>query len=334
MLTFSRFVPAPENRSALMALDHLATCLCSGLHQRLIAPLFVHGPPGTGKTHLMTALAEAVARRGSARTITLLGAADFQQQASDQETHPLLDCKQCDLLIIEDLQMLRVSENAATSVFEALVEVLDYRHARQQPSVLTANAGPAEIRHFPPRLVSRLAAGLVVRIEPLQYASRLLFLQEMAQRRQLAARSEVLDWLARNLTGGGRQLEGALNQLAVLSSMQQRLPDIADIEIHFREQASAARPTVERIAERVGHCYRIQARHLQSRRRYQSVLLPRQVGMYLARQLTDLSLQEIGRFFGGRDHSTVLHACRKIERQLEADVSLSGTVNQLRADLK
>src|SRR5262249_27789262 len=115
--------------------------------------------------------------------------------------------------------------------------------------------------------------------------------------------------------------------------LRSRPLDVDTVAEHFRDQADAARPTVERIARRVGACFRVDVRQLQSRSRYRNVLLPRQVGMYLARQMTDLSLDQIGAYFGGRDHSTVLHACRKVEDALGRDAVLSGAVRQLQADL-
>lgn len=109
--------------------------------------------------------------------------------------------------------------------------------------------------------------------------------------------------------------------------------DIAFVAAHFNEQGASSGPTIDGIAQRVGRYFRVEPRHLQSRRRHQSILLPRQVGMYLTRKLTDLSLARIGEYFGGRDHSTVLHACRKIEEALASDAVLSGAVRQLQADL-
>src|SRR5262249_21158406 len=109
--------------------------------------------------------------------------------------------------------------------------------------------------------------------------------------------------------------------------------DVATVAEHFREQADAGRPTIDRIARRVGSYFHVDPRRLQSKRRHQSVVLPRQVCMYLARQLTSLSLEAIGGYFGGRDHSTVLHACRKVEEALDSDAVLGGTVRQLHADL-
>jgi chromosomal replication initiator protein len=170
----------------------------------------------------------------------------------------------------------------------------------------------------------------------------LAILQDKAQRRQLAVSHLVLAWLAEHLTGGGRQLEGAIARLETLARLHESTPqahpaawplDVSTIAMYFQEQVEAARPTVERIAQRVGGYFRVEPRQLQSPQRSRQVLLPRQVGMYLARQLTGLSLEQIGAYFGGRDHSTVLHACRKVEQALGQDIVLSGAVRQLHADL-
>jgi chromosomal replication initiator protein len=121
--------------------------------------------------------------------------------------------------------------------------------------------------------------------------------------------------------------------LEELVRLRDRLPDRETVATHFQAEADASRLTVERIAERVSRYYRIDRRQLRSRQRSRSALVPRQVGMYLARRLTALSLEQIGAYFGGRDHSTVLHACRKIDRALGQDPTLSGAVRHLQADL-
>jgi chromosomal replication initiator protein len=143
----------------------------------------------------------------------------------------------------------------------------------------------------------------------------------------------VLDWLADHVAGSVRQLEGAWARLEALVKLHGAAPTVEEVTEHFRTEAEARRPTMERIAQRVSGYFQVEPRHLRSRRRSRDALVPRQVSMYLARQLTGLSLQQIGAFFGGRDHTTVLHACRKVEQALVHDVALSGAVRQLHADL-
>jgi chromosomal replication initiator protein len=228
--------------------------------------------------------------------------------------------------VVEDLQHL-TGRGA-----EALVGLLDYVLPRGTRVLLTALVGPGHLE-LPARLTSRLAGGLVVGLEALQAPSRLALLSDLAARRPLSLTPEVLAWLAEHLTGGGRQLEGALHRLQTVSRLHGDRLDVATVAALFREQAEAARPTVEAVAEQVGRHFRVEPRQLRSDRRSRGVLLPRQVGMYLARQLTGLSLEQIGRYFGGRDHSTVLHACRKVEQSLAHDAALRGAVKELHAAL-
>jgi chromosomal replication initiator protein len=189
------------------------------------------------------------------------------------------------------------------------------------------------LTRLPERLTSRLACGLVVGLEPLAVASRLAFLEDRARRRRLCVGPDVLAWLAEHVSGSARQLDGALKRLATLAELHGEPPDVTAVAEAFRTDADAARPSVERIIERVGRYFRVEPGEVCSRRRGRNALLPRQVGMYLARALTPLSLEQIGAHFGGRDHSTVLHACRKVEQALAGDTVLSGAVRQLHADL-
>ena len=324
-MTFASFLPLPENRSGLLAVRRLAARLGRrglGAGQ----PLYLHGPAGTGKTHLVSALVRKVTIRAPELVITVLSAGDLAAGIGDEESNPLAAARQSDLVIVEDLQFL------AARAAEPLAGLVDDLGRRRLPMLVTASTGPQGLE-WPARLSNRLARGLVVGMEPLGLRSRRALLEERARQRQLTLPPEVLDWLAEHVTGGGRQLAGALTRLATLARLHARPLDVAAVAEHFREEASAAAPTVERIAERVGGHFQVEPRQLLSSRRSRDVLLPRQVGMYLARQLTRLSLEQIGAYFGGRDHSTVRHACRKVEQALAADASLSGTIRQLQAGL-
>jgi chromosomal replication initiator protein len=213
---------------------------------------------------------------------------------------------------------------------EILVRIIDERLARGLQIACTATAGPAQLTHLSARLTSRLAGGLVVGLTLLAQTSRLAFLQDRIERRQLPIGRDVLVWLAERLSGSCRQLEGAVARLETLVRLNDRLPDRRVVAEHFRVEVEAGRPTVERIAERVGRHFQVDPRVLQSRRRSRGALVPRQIAMALARRLTPLSLAQIGAYFGGRDHSTVLHACRKVESG--RDVALSGALRQLHAE--
>jgi chromosomal replication initiator protein len=180
-------------------------------------------------------------------------------------------------------------------------------------------------------LTSRLASGLVVGLEPLSLASRLLLLQAFTARQGLNVAEPALGWLAEHVTGSVRQLEGAVVRLETLARLQPAPLDVPTLAEQF--DADIQRPTVERIVARVGHYFDVEPRKLQGPGRSPTAVLPRQISMYLTHKLTKLSLRQIGDYFGGRDHTTVLHACRKVEEALESDLHVSGAVRQLHADL-
>jgi chromosomal replication initiator protein len=328
--SFADFVVAPGNRAALAAVQDTTAAVQAGHLAELPNPLFLHGPSGTGKSHLVRALIREVTHRSPAIVNVLESGSLGRVYSETEHDETFAHARDCDLLAVEDLQYL------PACWWQVLVQLLDHRLAHGQAVLLTASVGPQHLacrgEQFPNRLVSRLAAGLVVGLQPLQARGRRLLLEHQAGRRHLRLSEDVLSWLAEHLSGA-RQLEGAMNQLQELACRRSLPLDVDVVSRHMRDQAEAGRPTVERIALRVSGYFRVEARQLQSRRRYRNVLLPRQIGMYLARQLTGLSLEQIGAYFGGRDHTTVLHACRKVAECLTDDATLSGAVQQIRAGL-
>ena len=326
MPTFADWITLPENRSAREAVERVANCVASGAARRALNPLFLHGPPGTGKSHLASVLVDHVTQSAPDRVVALRSAGDLDRHDEDA-TKEWAEVRRADLIVLEDLQ--RLPARAA----EMLVQLVDRALARQQQLLLTAHRGPALLTELPVRLTSRLAQGLIVELLPLSPDGRRTFLRYRASARGLTVESGVLDWMAGHLPGSGRALDGALTRLEALARLHNRAPALDEVVELFRDEAEARRPTMERIARQVGAYFRVKPDQLQTRRRSRDALLPRQVGMYLARRLTDLSLQQVGAWFGGRDHSTVLHACRKVEQALGQDAALSGAVRQLLADL-
>jgi len=331
MNTFTHWIETPENLPATKAIRRVSQCLRGRRKRREINPLFLHGPAGIGKTHLVSALVAEVAGECPDVVAAVLTASDFnlalRPDADPDRPQLLQDAHRADLLVLEDLQHL----DARSS--EALVGVLDDRQRRQLQMVFTATSGPGQLRELPARLTSRLAAGLVVGLPALSPQGRRDLLRQLARRREARATDEVLDWVADHVGGSVRQLEGALGRLETLARMNGRPATPEEAESAFQEDADARRLTVERIAQRVSRQFQLDPRRLKERDRSRRVLLPRQVSMYLARKLTRLSLEQIGEFFGGRDHSTVLHACRKVEQALGHDAALRGAVQELHAAL-
>ncbi len=326
-LTFATLVSVPENRSALIAAQTHGGWHGSGRSRRRDGPnpLFLHGPVGSGKTHLASALADKWIRCEPTGVVTMLAAADWNALAAHEPPESdtvFYAVRHSDVFVLEDLQHL--SPTGAVALVRIVDELLD----RGVALVFTATVGPRRLG-FSERLTSRLAGGLVVGLESLQAPSRLAVLQDKAQRRQLAASQAVLAWLAEHMRGG-RQLDGAIVRLETLTR-ESRLPlNLESVANHFEQ---IPKPSLERIAQKVGAFFGIDLRQLRSARRRRHILLPRQICMYLARQLSGLTLEKIGAYFGGRDHTTVLHACRKVERDMRSDVVFSGSVRQLYLDL-
>lgn len=331
MTTFARWIPLPENESAQLAVQRIAQNVGQSDKQREINPLFLHGPSGTGKSHLASALITEVTQlRPDAIALSLVAGdlhRSFQDEEDGKRSVILQDARNTDVLVVEDLQ--HVSEAA----IPPLTNLIDYRLARQRQMVFTALHGPANLSQLPSRLTSRFAQGLVLGLSTLSPESRKTFLTQRAEQREIFIIDGILHWLAEHVGGSARELEGALSRLELLMEIEGPNIDVNAVAVAFQEDADLRKPTVDRIALRVSKYFKLSSKQLRDRSRAHHVLLPRQVSMYLARELTELSLKQIGDYFGGRDHSTVLHACRKVETALQKDVSLSGVVRQLQADL-
>ncbi len=326
MQTFASWVLLPENRSARIAIERVAQAVCRRKPRFTHNPLFLHGPAGTGKTHLVNALLAHVTQTVPDLVVTTLAAREFVPPGV-APTGAAEGIRAADLVIVEDLQHL------AAAATETFVQLVDQCRSREQQLVVTASVGPAQLGQLSGRLSTRLSAGLVVRLLPLSPPSRLAFLRDRLERQGQTVALGVLEWLANHLPGSTRQLEAALGKLETLGRLSGAALTPDALAEHFQADLDARRLTVETIAQRVGRYFRVEPKQMRARGRAHDALVPRQVGMYLARRLTPLSLQEIGSFFGGRDHSTVLHACRKVEEALTHDAALSGAVHQLQADL-
>ncbi len=327
------WVLLPENRAAYAAVQAVAERVAGAMPRRAQHLLFLHGPPGCGKSHLVSGLVAEVTRKAAGSVVAVLPAQSFfqpERAGSDNDgagEAPAAAARRADLVVVEDVQHLPV--RAAESV----AALVDHCVARGRQFVATATEGPGRLTHLPARLTSRLAAGLVIGILPLTPAGRAAFLGQCLARRGLTAPSDVVAWLVRHGSGSARQLEGAVARVETVARLRGRPPSLEDLVDIFREESAGRDLTVERIARHVGSYFQVALGSLKSRRRSRDALLPRQVGMYLARRLTGLSLGQIGAYFGGRDHTTVLHACRKVEEALNQDAGLNGVVRQLMAEV-
>lgn len=311
----ARLLVLPENRPAVLATRRVGRALLAG--GRVEPLLTLHGPPGTGKTLVCQALLRRVGRSMSAVTAASVAARDL---GDDPGGDP-------DLLIVEDIQHLT---DAGVRLLPGL---LDRRLGRRLPTVVTARRGPARLTQWPWRVTDRLAGGLVVGLGALGQQSRLQLAAELLHRRGLRVTEAVVGWVAGQADGGSaRGVIGAVNRLAAVGREVPPPVDLPDV-LRLLPASESDETPVGRILKRVAGHFAVPARGLLRRDRKRQTLWPRQVAIYLARRLTGLPLTQLGRAFGGLDAATVLHACRRVQADVEADPETARLVGGLEAEL-
>jgi len=337
--SFDSFVEGAANRVALAAARSIAEAGTGALR---FNPLFIHASVGLGKTHLLQAIAAASIARTSladsklVRTVYLTAEYFMWRFASAIRDNSTLAFKEqlraIDLLIIDDMQFLQ-GKSIQNEFCHLLNSLLD--SARQ--IVVAADRPPTELESLDVRVRSRLSCGVALEMGAPDYAMRLEILRRRYKAVQqenpaVQIRDEVLSYIAQTISGSGRDLEGAFNQVLFRHSFE---PDISpsridDILEHLTRAGEARRIRIEDIQRFVARHYNISKQDMLSNRRTRAIVGPRQVAMYLSKKLTARSLPEIGRSFGGRDHTTVLHAVRTIEGKMGTDQKLTQELELLK----
>ena len=302
-------------------------------------PLFLYGGVGLGKTHLMHAIAWAIqnGEGGVERHVTYMSAETFMYRfinaLRNQSTMQFKESlRSVDVLMIDDLQFLIGKDNTQEEFFHTFNALVD---AGKQ-IVVSADKSPSDLSGLEDRLRTRLGCGMVADIHATTYELRISILQAKAQTAEVEVPSRVLEFLAHKITSNVRELEGALNRLIAHANLFGRPVTLESAQevLHDILRAHDRRVTIEEIQRKVAEHYNIRLTDMSSARRARNVARPRQVAMYLAKQLTSRSLPEIGRRFGNRDHTTVMHAVSRVAELMQADVSFAEDVELLRRMLE
>lgn len=301
-------------------------------------PLFLYGGVGLGKTHLMHAIAhELQARRPDLRVLYLSAEQFMYRFVQALRERQIMDFKELfrsvDVLMVDDVQFIAGKDSTQEEFFHTFNALVD---ANKQ-IVISADRAPGEIKDMEDRIKSRLQCGLVVDLHPTDYELRLGILQQKAdfyrsQYRGLVLADGVLEFLAHRITTNVRVLEGALTRLFAFASLVGReiTLDLAQDCLADILRSSDRKLSIEEIQRKVAEHYNVRLSDLIGPKRLRSIARPRQVAMYLSKQLTPRSLPEIGRRFGGRDHTTIMHGVRKIEELMTTDSQLADDLQLLR----
>lgn len=326
-LTFENFVVGKPNELAYTAAMRIAESDTVAFN-----PLFLYGGVGLGKTHLMHAIAWSIKARNKKRTIAYMSAEKFMYQFIRSVRYKdMMSFKEqfrsVDVLMIDDIQFICGKESTQEEFFHTFNALVDNNHQ----VIVSADKSPSDLEGMEDRLKSRLGWGLVADIHPTTYELRLGILQSKAARASVKIPDKVLEFVAHKITASVRELEGALNRIiasAVFIGKEITVDSAREVLADLL-RASEKRVSVEEIQKKVATQYGIKLSDMFSSKRSRQVALPRQIAMYLCKKLTTMSLPEIGKNFGGKDHSTVLHAVKKIQDAMDSDVELSEDVKLL-----
>ncbi len=326
--TFNTFVIGKNNQFACAAAK--AVIQSPGVTYN---PLFIYGNTGLGKTHLMQAIGHGVKEQDRKKKVVYLSCEEFTNlmiEAIQKGTMPAFRARfrKVDILMVDDVQFLAKKEQTQEEFFNTFNAL--YNEHKQ--IVLSSDFQPKDLMNLQQRLVSRFEWGLVTDIQPPSYETRVSILNKKCELSNLHIPEEVIYFLSENIVDNVRQMEGALNRVYTYSRLVGKTLTV-DLTREFLKDLikteKTKRITVDQIQNQVVKFYNITLIQLQGPKRLKNYALPRQVAMYLSRSLTDLSLPEIGMAFGGRDHTTVLHAYRKIEGQIQSDKRLRQEVDSL-----
>jgi len=335
--TFDNFVVGKPNELAHAAARRVAESQVGPNRSVPFNPLFLYGGVGLGKTHLMHAIAWHIRTHDPKRRVIYLSAEKFMYQfiraLRFKDTMAFkAQFRSVDVLMIDDVQFISGKDTTQEEFFHTFNALVD----QNRQIIISADKSPTDLEGMEERMRSRLGWGLVADVHPTTYELRLGILQSKAENSRATVPAKVLEFLAHRITSNVRELEGALNRIYAHTQLIGREVTLESSQevLHDLLRANDRRVTIDEIQKRVAEHYNIRLADMHSARRARAVARPRQVAMYLCKQLTPRSLPEIGRKFGGRDHTTVMHAVRKIEELRASDRVMAEDIELLRRMLE
>jgi chromosomal replication initiator protein len=330
--TFDTFVVGSNNTFA-----HGAATAVAQAPGKSYNPLFLYGGVGLGKTHLLHAIGQFVAAHKKNARVAYVSSEKFTNEFIDAIQNNQLvrfrkKYRQTDVLLIDDIQFLAGKER----IQEEFFHTFNALHESHKQLVLTCDRPATEIQNLEHRLISRFEWGLVTDMQPPDVETRLAILKKKAQLMSVQLPDEIINFLAQRIRTNIRRLEGALIRVASYASLTGKKLSIEMVEGLLREvlhEEGRYTINIDVIQKRVAEHFDIRLADMTSKRRPENIAFPRQIAMFLARQMTDSSLNTIGEAFGGRDHGTVLHACRLVKDRMEVDAHVRQIVNYLEKQL-
>src|ERR1035441_8308182 len=330
--TFDTFVVGNNNNFAYAAA--LAVAQAPG---KSYNPLFVYGGVGLGKTHLLHAIGQHASNARKSARVAYVSSEKFTNEYIDgiqnnQLAKSRKKYRQTDVLLIDDIQFLAGKER----IQEEFFHTFNALHEAHKQIVLTCDRPASEIQNLEQRLMSRFEWGLVTDLQPPDVEMRLAILQKKAQLMGVQLPEEIMQFLANRIRNNIRRLEGALIRVASYSVLTGKKLSLEVVEGLLREvlnEEGRCAINIDVIQKRVAEHFDIRLADMTSRRRPESIAFPRQIAMFLSRQMTETSLSAIGDAFGGRDHGTVLHACRLVKDRMEVDANVRQVVSYLEKQL-
>ena len=330
--TFDTFVVGKPNELAYAAAQRVADS-----DTIFFNPLFLHGGVGLGKTHLMHAIAWHVKHHRPNRKVLYLSAEQFMHRFVRALRHKDIiafrdQFRSVDVLMIDDVQFISGKDSTQEEFFHTFNALVD----KKKQIILTADKSPTELKGLEERVRSRLGWGLVVDVHPTTYELRLGILESKIEKLDLTIPESVVEFLAHKVTSNIRELEGALNRIVAHATLVGQKITLESTQTVLRDllRANDKVISVDDIQKHVAEHYNIRVSDMHSNRRLRVVARPRQIAMYLVKKLTHASLPEIGRKFGGRDHTTVMHGVRKIEELIEKDSAFAEDIYMLENIIK